>query len=65
MLLGDLDKHLRRAVRKYGVPGASVAVLRGRRITGRATAGVLNTETGALHRLSLGKGESREGRLKN
>ena len=45
-MLRELQKHLRAAIGKHNVPGASVAVLRGRRITGSASAGVLNLNTG-------------------
>lgn len=45
-MIRDLEKHLRRSIKKHGVPGASVAVLRGKRITGSAAAGVLNLNTG-------------------
>ena len=42
---GSLEKLLRREIRRHGVPGASVAVLKGGRIVAAATAGVTNLDT--------------------
>ena len=44
-MLKELDKQLKRKIRKYEIPGASVAVLRGSRIIARAAAGVGNLDT--------------------
>ena len=44
-MLKDLDKELKRLIRKHKVPGASVAVLRGKRIVARFAAGVVNKNT--------------------
>ncbi len=44
-MLKDLDKELKRQIRKHKVPGASVAVLRGKRIVARSAAGVVNKNT--------------------
>jgi CubicO group peptidase (beta-lactamase class C family) len=44
-VLKDLDKELKRQIRKHKVPGASVAVLRGKRIVARSAAGVVNKNT--------------------
>ena len=44
-MLKDLDKELKRQIRKHKVPGASVAVLRGKRIVARSAAGVVNLNT--------------------
>lgn len=44
-MLKQLERQLKRNIKQYGIPGASVAVLRGRRILARATAGVANVET--------------------
>ncbi len=44
-MLKELDKHLKRTIRKHSIPGASVAVLRGKRITATAAAGVVNINT--------------------
>ncbi len=44
-ILIELPKILRSATKKHGVPGASVAVLRGKRIVATAAAGVINLDT--------------------
>lgn len=41
----DLNQHLKRAIRRHGVPGAAVAVSSGRRIVATAAAGVTNLDT--------------------
>jgi len=41
----ELETTLRRAIRRHGVPGASVAVLKGRRVVAQAAAGVTNVDT--------------------
>jgi CubicO group peptidase (beta-lactamase class C family) len=41
----DLTKQLQRAIRRYGVPGASVALSSGHRILAAAAAGVTNVDT--------------------
>jgi CubicO group peptidase (beta-lactamase class C family) len=45
-MIKDLEKNLKRVVKKHGIPGASVAVLRGKRIIAAAAAGVINLDTG-------------------
>lgn len=44
-ILTELDRILRTGVRRYGVPGASLGVLRGSRVYS-AAAGVINLDTG-------------------
>ena len=44
-MLKDLDKELKRLIRKHKVPGASVAVLRGKRVVAHSAAGVVNKNT--------------------
>ena len=44
-VLSELPKRLKAGIRKYEVPGASIAVLRGGRVTGSAAAGVINLDT--------------------
>lgn len=41
----DLHQHLKRAIRRHGVPGAALAVSSGRRIVATAAAGVTNLDT--------------------
>jgi len=41
----DLETNLKRSIRKHGVPGASIAILKGRRIVASAAAGVTNVDT--------------------
>jgi CubicO group peptidase (beta-lactamase class C family) len=41
----DLETKLKRSIRKHGVPGASIAILRGRRVVASAAAGVTNVDT--------------------
>lgn len=41
----DLESTLKRAIRRHGVPGASLAVLKGRRVVATAAAGVTNVDT--------------------
>jgi CubicO group peptidase (beta-lactamase class C family) len=43
--LADLQTALQRSIRRHNVPGASVAILRGRRIVATAAAGVVNLDT--------------------
>jgi CubicO group peptidase (beta-lactamase class C family) len=45
-MIRELEAHLRRAIRKHNVPGASVALLKGRRFVAKAAAGVTNRDTG-------------------
>jgi CubicO group peptidase (beta-lactamase class C family) len=40
-----IESDLKRAIRHHGVPGASVAVLKGRRVVAAAAAGVTNVDT--------------------
>lgn len=42
----DLERSLRSRIKKYNVPGASVAVLKKGRVTQKAAAGVINLDTG-------------------
>jgi CubicO group peptidase (beta-lactamase class C family) len=44
-MLKDLDKELKRLTRKHKIPGASIAVLRGKRIVASCAAGVVNKNT--------------------
>jgi len=44
-LIKDLDRHLRRSIKKHGIPGASIGVLRGKRVIAASAAGVLNLNT--------------------
>ncbi|NRA36550.1 MAG: beta-lactamase family protein [Planctomycetes bacterium] len=44
-MIKELKKHLKRSMKKHNVPGASVAVLRGKRIIGEAAAGISNLNT--------------------
>lgn len=44
-VLKELQSLLRSSIRKYKVPGASVAILRNNRIVGEAAAGVINLDT--------------------
>lgn len=44
-MIKELDKHLKRSIKKHNVPGASVAILRGKRIIATAAAGVVNLDT--------------------
>lgn len=44
-MLKDLDNELKRRIRKHGIPGASVAILRGKRVAVQAAAGVINLNT--------------------
>ncbi len=46
MLINQLDRQLKRVIRKFDIPGASVAVLRRNRIVACAGAGVTSVETG-------------------
>lgn len=41
----DLESRLKRSIRRHGVPGASVAVLKGQRIVAAAAGGVTNVDT--------------------
>jgi CubicO group peptidase (beta-lactamase class C family) len=41
----DLEANLKRSIRKHGVPGASIAILKGRRVVASAAAGVTNVDT--------------------
>jgi CubicO group peptidase (beta-lactamase class C family) len=41
----DLETKLKRSIRKHGVPGASIAILKGRRVVASAAAGVINVDT--------------------
>jgi len=41
----DLESRLKRSIRRHHVPGASVAVLKGRRVVATAAAGVTNLDT--------------------
>ena len=41
----DLEATLKRSIRRHGVPGASIAVLKGRRVVAAAAAGVTNVDT--------------------
>jgi CubicO group peptidase (beta-lactamase class C family) len=41
----DLEAHLKRSIRRHGTPGASIAVLKGRRVVAAAAAGVTNIDT--------------------
>jgi CubicO group peptidase (beta-lactamase class C family) len=41
----DLETKLKRSIRKHGVPGASIAILKGRRVVASAAAGVTNVDT--------------------
>lgn len=45
-ILQDLDKLLRRNIKRYHVPGASLAVLRNGKIVRASAAGVVNLDTG-------------------
>src|SRR5262245_51150460 len=45
MKYADLESRLRTSLRRHGVPGASVAVLKGQRIVAAAAAGVTNIDT--------------------
>lgn len=44
-ILNDLDKLLRSNIKKYQVPGASLAILRNGKIVGQTAAGVVNLDT--------------------
>jgi len=41
----ELETSLKKAIRRHGVPGASIAVLKGRRVVAAAAAGVTNVDT--------------------
>jgi CubicO group peptidase (beta-lactamase class C family) len=45
MSYSDLESRLKRSIRRHGVPGASVAVLKGQRSVAAAAAGVTNVDT--------------------
>jgi CubicO group peptidase (beta-lactamase class C family) len=45
-ILNELDKLLRSNIKKYQVPGASLAILRNGKIVGQTAAGVVNLDTG-------------------
>ena len=41
----NLDNHIKLAAKKHGIPGASVAVLRGPKIVSEVATGVINRNT--------------------
>ncbi|MFP6808691.1 MAG: serine hydrolase domain-containing protein [Pseudomonadales bacterium] len=44
-IVQDLPKLLRAGIKKYHIPGASIAILRNNRVLGEAAAGVINLDT--------------------
>jgi CubicO group peptidase (beta-lactamase class C family) len=44
-IIQKLESRLKQAIKKHGIPGASVAVLRGRRVISDVSAGVVNLNT--------------------